>query len=85
MIAAIAAWFGSSPAMIRIAKWVAVIATGVLFALALRRGGERAGRALEKLENMEAANARQKRMREAAADAPRDKRSLIERLRKHGL
>ncbi|WP_235857923.1 hypothetical protein [Marimonas lutisalis] len=56
----------------------------LLFLLALRRSGERAGRLSEKLENMEKANDLQRRMLEAAARRPRDRGELVDRLRGGG-
>lgn len=53
----------------------------LLFLLALRRSGERAGRAAERLETMEKANDIQRRMLEAAARRPPDRDALAERLR----
>ncbi|MBK5911476.1 hypothetical protein CCR85_08230 [Rhodothalassium salexigens] len=53
----------------------------LLFLLALRRSGERAGRLAERLEAMEEANAGQRRMLDAAARRPRDCDELAERLR----
>jgi hypothetical protein len=53
----------------------------LLFLLALRRSGERAGRLAERLETMEKAHDVQRRMLEAAARRPRDRNELAERLR----
>lgn len=53
----------------------------LLFLLALRRSGERAGRIAERLETTEKANDVQRRMLEAAARRPRDRDELAERLR----
>ena len=53
----------------------------LLFLLALRRSGERAGRLVEQLETMEKANDVQRRMLEAAARRPRSRDDLAERLR----
>jgi hypothetical protein len=53
----------------------------LLFLLALRRSGERAGRLAERLETSEKANDVQRRMLEAAARRPRDRDELAERLR----
>jgi hypothetical protein len=49
----------------------------LLFLLALRRSGERAGRLAERLETMEKANDVQRRMLEAAARRPRIATSLL--------
>ena len=53
----------------------------LLFLLALRRSGERAGRLVERLETMEKAHDVQRRMLEAAARRPRDRDELADRLR----
>jgi len=53
----------------------------LLFLLALRRSGERAGRLAEQLETMERAHDAQRRMLEAAARRPRSRDDLAERLR----
>ena len=53
----------------------------LLFLLALRRSGERAGRLTEQLETMEKTHDAQRRMLEAAARRPRSRDDLAERLR----
>ena len=53
----------------------------LLFLLALRRSGERAGRLVERLETMEKTDDVQRRMLEAAARRPRSRDDLAERLR----
>ena len=53
----------------------------LLFLLALRRSGERAGRLAERLVTTEKANDVQRQMLEAAAHRPRDRNELAERLR----
>ena len=58
--------------------------TITLFLLNLRRSGERAGRAAEWLENLERADAIHRRMLDAAANRPRDRDALVERLRRGG-
>jgi hypothetical protein len=55
----------------------------LLFLLALRRSGERAGRLAERLETMEKTHDAQRRMLEAAARRPRSRDDLAQRLR-HG-
>lgn len=58
-----------------------VIALAILlFLLALRRSGERAGRLAERLETMERTYDAQRRMLEAAARRPRSRDDLAERL-----
>ena len=56
----------------------------LLFLLALRRSGERAGRLAERLDTREKANEVQRRMLEAAARRPRDRGQLVDRLREGG-
>ncbi|TFL16648.1 hypothetical protein [Jannaschia formosa] len=53
----------------------------LLFLLALRRSGERAGRLAERHKTTEKANDVQRRMLEAAARRPRSRDDLAERLR----
>ncbi|SEP03221.1 hypothetical protein SAMN04490248_12053 [Salinihabitans flavidus] len=52
-----------------------------LFLFNLRRGGERAGRAAERLDMLERTNAVQRQMLEAAARRPRSRDDLVEWLR----
>ena len=54
----------------------------LLFLLALRRSGERAGRLAEQLETMEKTHDAQRRMLEAAARRPHSRDDLVEQLRK---
>ncbi len=59
-----------------------VIALAILlFMLALRRTGERAGRLTERLETTEKANDVQRQMLETQARRPRSRDDLAERLR----
>ncbi|ADZ72447.1 hypothetical protein [Polymorphum gilvum] len=53
----------------------------LLFLLALRRSGERAGRLAEQLETIERAHDVQRRMLEAAACRPASRNDLAERMR----
>jgi hypothetical protein len=53
----------------------------LLFLLALRSSGERAGRLAERLETMEKTHDVQRRMLDAAARRPRSRGDLAERLR----
>lgn len=55
--------------------------TITLFIFNLRRTAERAGRAAERLENLERANVIQHQMLEAVSRRPRDRDDLVERLR----
>jgi len=67
---------------VRTALRYGVIALAILmFLLALRRFGERAGRLAEKLETMEKKHDAQRRMLEAAARRPHDRDALARRLR----
>ena len=63
---AISAWARS------MLRYSAVALAVVLFLLALRRSGERAGRLAERLETSEKANDVQRQMLDAAARRPRD-------------
>ena len=56
----------------------------LLFLLALRRSGERAGQLVEQLEIMEKTNGAHRRMLEAAARRRRDRGELVDRLRDGG-
>ena len=55
--------------------------TVVLFIFNLRRAGERAGRAAERLENLERTHAILRQMLEAASRRPRSRSDLVDRLR----
>jgi hypothetical protein len=54
----------------------------MLFLFNLRREGERAGRAAERLETLEAVTHAQRQMPEEAARRPRSRDDLLDRLRK---
>jgi type II secretory pathway component PulJ len=56
--------------------------TIILFLFNLRRTAERAGRAAERLENLERSHAIQRQMLDAASRRPRNRDDLIERLRR---
>ncbi len=62
-------------------RYGAIILAVVLFVLALRRFGERAGRLVERLETTEKANDVQRKMLEAATRRPRSRDDLAEQLR----
>ncbi|WP_439604333.1 hypothetical protein [Shinella sp.] len=72
----------------RWARWVAALAlvalTVTLFILNLRRHGERAGRAVERLETLERNDAIHRQMLDAAARRPRSRDDLLDRLRDGG-
>jgi hypothetical protein len=65
-------------------RYGAIALAVLLFLLALRRYGERAGRIAERLEITEKTNETQRRMLEAAARRPRNRDELIDRLRDGG-
>ena len=65
----------------RVAAIALVALTIALFILNLRRSGERAGRAAERLDQLERINAIQRQMLDAAAGRPRSRDDLLERLR----
>jgi len=71
----------TSPWMRAVLRYGAIVLAVLLFLLALRRSGERAGRLAERLEITEKANDVQRRMLEAAARRPRDRNELAGRLR----
>lgn len=64
----------------RFKSWLA-IAAAILFILGARRSGEKAGRANERLENLERTNDARQRMLYAASRRPHDRDALAERLR----
>ena len=68
----------------RLAATSLMILASALFLLNLRRQGERAGRAAERLTNLEHTNHAQREMLDAAADRPRSRDDLLDRLRKGG-
>ena len=81
MIAALFTGIAAAP-WIRVALRYGAIALAVLlFLLALRRSGERAGRLAERLETSERTNDVQRQMLDAAARRPRDRDVLVNRLR----
>ena len=75
MIAALTAlWRRSLP-------WLALAAAILLFTIGARRSGETAGRAAERLQQIERTNDALRHMLEAGADRPRDRDELADRLR----
>ena len=66
----------------RVAALALVALTITLFIVNLRRQGERAGRAAERLENLERTHDMQRRMLEAATRRPRNRDDLLDRLRR---
>ncbi|MCE8531686.1 hypothetical protein KBY26_20765 [Ruegeria pomeroyi] len=81
MIGRVVAWIAGSAAGRRVLRYAVTALAILLFLLALRRSGERAGRLVERLETLEKANDIQRRMLEAAARRPRSHDDLVERLR----
>ncbi len=65
----------------RVTALALVVLTITLFILNLRRQGERAGRAAERFEQLERTDAIQRQMLEAAANRPRSRDDLLDRLR----
>jgi len=74
----------SGPLLRRLAATSLMILASTLFLLNLRRQGERAGRAAERLTNLEHTNHAQREMLDAAADRPRSRDDLLDRLRRGG-
>ncbi len=68
----------------RVAAIALVALTIALFILNLRRQGERAGRASERLEILERTDAIHRQMLDAAARRPRSRDDLLDRLRDGG-
>lgn len=81
MIAALLTGIAASPWMRAILRYGAITLAVLLFLLALRRLGERAGRLTERLETTEKVNEVQRQMLDAAARRPRDRDDLADRLR----
>ena len=68
----------------RVTGYALVALTITLFILNLRRQGERAGRAAERLDQLERSHAIHQKMLEAASRRPRDRDDLLARLREGG-
>lgn len=60
------------------------VLASVLFLLNLRHQGEQAGRAAERIRNLEHTNHAQRDMLEATSRRPRSRDDLLDRLRKGG-
>lgn len=82
MIAAL--WIALGAVRRRALPWLTLAAAILLFILGARRSGEKAGRAVERLDNLERTNDARQRMLEAGADRPRDRDDLVGRLREGG-
>jgi hypothetical protein len=65
----------------RVAGFALAGLTISLFLLNLLRSGERAGRAAERLDNLEHTDAIHRKMLDSAANRPRHRDDLVERLR----
>ena len=81
MIGGLLTGIAASPWMRSVLHYGAIALATLLFLLALRRSGERAGRLAERLETTEKANDVQRRMLEAAGRRPFDRDELAELLR----
>ena len=81
MIAALLTGIAAGPSMRAALRYGAVALAVLLFLLALRRSGERAGRATERLDQLERTHAIQRQMLEAASNRPRSRDDLLDRLR----
>ena len=68
----------------RVAGFALAALTITLFILNLRRHGERAGRAAERMDQLERTDAIHRKMLDAAARRPRSRDDLVERLRGGG-
>ena len=68
----------------RVAGLMLVALTITLFILNLRRTAERAGRAAERLDQLERNDAIQRQMLDAASRRPRGRDDLVDRLRDGG-
>ncbi|AUM72949.1 hypothetical protein CYR75_00285 [Paracoccus jeotgali] len=66
----------------RALPWLAPAAAILLFSIGARRSGESAGRAAERLNNLERTNDARQRMLDAGADRPRNRDDLADRLRR---
>jgi len=81
MIASLLGGIAASPWGRAALRYGAIALAVLLFLLALRHSGERAGRLAERLETSEKTNDVQRQMLDAAARRPRDRSDLADRLR----
>jgi len=81
MVAAMLAGLFTRPWARRIIGAALAALTVVLFLFNIRRAGERAGRAAERLETLEALTHAQSQMLDEAARRPRSRDDLLDRLR----
>ena len=84
MWASLLAGIFSRPWTRRVAGLSLAALTIALFILNLRRQGERAGRAAERLDQLEIRDAIHRQMPDAAARRPRSRDDLLDRLRDGG-
>lgn len=70
----------ASPLARRLIGTALAVLTVVFFLFNLRRAGERAGRAAERLDTLEAVTYAQRQMLDAASHRPRNRDDLIDRL-----
>ena len=81
MSASLAVGLMARPWARRVAVLALTVLTITLFIVNLRRTAERAGRAAERLDQLERTHAIQRQMLEAAANRPRSRDDLLDRLR----
>lgn len=81
MITALLTGIAAVPRMRAALRYGAIALAVLLFLLALRRSGERAGRLAERLETSEKTNDVQRQMLDAATRRPYDRGDLADRLR----
>ena len=77
MLSGLLAW----PRVRRLIGMALTVLTVMFFLFNLRRAGELAGRAAERLDNLEAVTHAQRKMLDAASRRPRNRDDLIDRLR----
>ncbi|WP_247092951.1 hypothetical protein [Aliiroseovarius sp. S1123] len=71
----------ASPLARRLIRTALAVLTIVFFLFNLRRAGERAGRAAERLDTLEAVTHAQRQMLDEASRRPRNRNDLVDRLR----
>ena len=82
MLASLTIGLMARPWARRVAGAALAALTIALFVINLRRSGERAGRAAERLETLERTHAIHRQMLDAAANRPRSRNDLLDRLRR---
>ena len=68
----------------KVASFFITVLSSALFLLNLRRQGEQARQTADRIRHLEHSNHAQREMLEAAANRPRSRDDLLERLRKGG-